>query len=232
MEGCNEPSAELQNLCLPSLRLEGLFMDQTLSYLPKKLAPLNMSTSKSVTTNGGLISPRSPSNSSSSGSKKSIDPSLVSYASMITENSANPLNILQPLHKQAPPPCNEYYLMSCFKGVSSLYILGWMHRPTHFLSGDLQIFARVRPFTRAIVIIISFIRRFPWAYWNFVRKDRSWPRMQRRRHVISSKTVRDSLGILWGVNVNVRPYYRIAVSVWRTMLLGSCLPQWRQQMLS
>ena len=88
MEGCKEPSIEPQHLCLPSLKLDGLFMDHSLSHLFKKLTPLTMTTSKSVTTNGGLISPRSPSNSSSNGSKKSIDPSLVSHASMIVKNFA------------------------------------------------------------------------------------------------------------------------------------------------
>ena len=88
MEDGKEPSVEPQHLFLPSLKLEGLFMDRSLSHFPKKLMPLTMSTSKSVTTNGGLISPRSPSNSSSSGSKKSIDPSLVSHTSMFVNKFA------------------------------------------------------------------------------------------------------------------------------------------------
>jgi len=102
LEGYADNPSELRKLCLPSLKLEGLFVTQQLPSLPKRLAPLTMPGSNSVTTNGGLMSPRSPSNSSSSSEKRSIDPSL-------------------PLHKQNPPPCNEYYLMSCFKGSTCKY---------------------------------------------------------------------------------------------------------------
>jgi hypothetical protein len=102
LEGYDDVANELRKLALPSLKLEGLFMSQKLSYLPKKLAPLTMPGSKSVTTNGGLMSPRSPSNSSSSSAKRLVNPAL-------------------PLHKQSPPPCNEYYLMSCFKGTTCKY---------------------------------------------------------------------------------------------------------------
>lgn len=76
LEGYDDMTNELRKLSLPSLKLEGLFMTQKLSYLPKKLAPLTMPGSKSVTTNGGLMSPRSPSSTSSS-AKKLVNPALV-----------------------------------------------------------------------------------------------------------------------------------------------------------
>lgn len=76
LEGYDDITSELRKLSLPSLKLEGLFMAQTLSYLPKKLTPLAMPGSKSVTTNGGLMSPRSPSSTSSS-AKKLVNPALV-----------------------------------------------------------------------------------------------------------------------------------------------------------
>ena len=119
LEGHDDIPSELRKLCLPSLKLEGLFVTQQLHSLSKRLAPLTMPGSNSVTTNGGLMSPRSPSNSSSSSEKRSIDPSLV-------RNARTPrckvLRCVQPLHKQNPPPCNEYYLMSCFKGVRILVL--------------------------------------------------------------------------------------------------------------
>ncbi|KAJ6509954.1 hypothetical protein C8R47DRAFT_774647 [Mycena vitilis] len=73
---------------LPSLKVRGLFMSPMLQQKP---APLSM---QCVNTNGGLISPQSPSSHTSG---RAIDPSL-------------------PLHKQNPPPCNEHYLMTCSKG--------------------------------------------------------------------------------------------------------------------
>ncbi|KAJ6599211.1 hypothetical protein DFH09DRAFT_1303734 [Mycena vulgaris] len=84
------------NIPLPSLRVEGLFMNQKPQLIMQKPAPLSVSC---VTTNGGLISPQSPGSHTSGG--RTIDPSL-------------------PLHKQNPPPCNEHYLMSCSKMASIL----------------------------------------------------------------------------------------------------------------
>jgi hypothetical protein len=83
LEGYDDNPSELRKLCLPSLKLEGLFVTQQLPSLPKRLAPLTMPGSNSVTTNGGLMSPRSPSNSSSSSEKRSIDPSLVRNARIL-----------------------------------------------------------------------------------------------------------------------------------------------------
>lgn len=102
LEGHEDMNSELHKLCLPSLKLDELFLAQKPPYYPLKLTPLAMPGSSSVTTNGGLMSPRSPSNSSSIGETRLIDSSL-------------------PLHKQNPPPCNEYYLMSCFKGGACKY---------------------------------------------------------------------------------------------------------------
>jgi hypothetical protein len=77
LERHDDMPSELRKLCLPSFKLEGLFATQHLPILPKRLTPLTMPGCNSVTTNGGLMSPRSPSNSSSSSEKRSIDPSLV-----------------------------------------------------------------------------------------------------------------------------------------------------------
>ncbi|KAH9482825.1 hypothetical protein JR316_0004925 [Psilocybe cubensis] len=79
---------------LPRMILDGLFLSEKLSRAPKKLAPLSTGPFSAVTTNGGLISPQSPPRPPG----RPIDPSL-------------------PLHKQNPPPCNEFYLMTCSKGV-------------------------------------------------------------------------------------------------------------------
>ncbi|KDR83573.1 hypothetical protein GALMADRAFT_653594 [Galerina marginata CBS 339.88] len=78
---------------LPRLVVDGLFMTERPPRMPKKLAPLTTGPYNAVTSNGGLISPQSPARPVG----RHIDPSL-------------------PLHKQNPPPCNEFYLMTCSKG--------------------------------------------------------------------------------------------------------------------
>lgn len=70
----NELSNETQRLSIPVLKVDGLFMTQKLSQIPKKLSPLNVTPFNVVTTNGGLMSPESPARSDA----RSIDPSLVS----------------------------------------------------------------------------------------------------------------------------------------------------------
>ena len=89
LEGHDDIPSELRKLCLPSLNLEGLFVTQQLHSLPKRLAPLTMPGSNSVTTNGGLMSPRSPSNSSASSEKRSIDPSLVNNIQQLKVNCSS-----------------------------------------------------------------------------------------------------------------------------------------------
>jgi hypothetical protein len=79
---------------LPHLSVEGLFLSEKLIRSPKKLAPLSTGGPySSVTSNGGLISPQSPARS-----------------------HGRPIDLSLPLHKQNPPPCNEFYLMTCSKG--------------------------------------------------------------------------------------------------------------------
>ncbi|EIW79219.1 hypothetical protein CONPUDRAFT_138372 [Coniophora puteana RWD-64-598 SS2] len=91
---------------LPRLRLDGLFMRDELNATKGPL-PLHIDVgtpSRMVCMSGGLPTPRSPPNTAPptiSGSRF-VDPSL-------------------PLHKQTPPPCNEFYLMSCTKGGSCKY---------------------------------------------------------------------------------------------------------------
>lgn len=93
LEGYEDVNSELHKLCLPSLKLDGLFLAQKPPCFPLKLTPLAMPGSHSVTTNGGLMSPRSPSNSSSISETRLIDPSLVStflYFPIISANNDNP----------------------------------------------------------------------------------------------------------------------------------------------
>ncbi|KAH8830712.1 hypothetical protein DL96DRAFT_964523 [Flagelloscypha sp. PMI_526] len=75
---------------VPQLVADGLFMISSRASTPPRPT---LAVHSSVISNGGLISPQSPPMSI----PRPIDPSL-------------------PLHKQAPPPCNEFYLMSCSKG--------------------------------------------------------------------------------------------------------------------
>ncbi|KAJ8515976.1 hypothetical protein ONZ45_g6663 [Pleurotus djamor] len=91
----NEDGLRLPLVSLPPTELADLFRARIRRPPPKKPSPLSVTTSLTVSTNGGLISPKSPLRSA-----RLIDPNL-------------------PLHKQNPPPCNEFYLMNCSKGPAS-----------------------------------------------------------------------------------------------------------------
>lgn len=117
--------SELRKLCLPSLKLEGLFVPQQLCSLPKRLAPLTMPGSNSVTTNGGLMSPRSPSNSSSSSEKRSIDPSLVRYPQPFKVQ----MLIVAFSHFTSKTPHRVMNIISCpaLRGCVSIYLYYGSH---------------------------------------------------------------------------------------------------------
>lgn len=122
---------------MPRLAVDGLFLAGKLPRgLPKKLAPLSTSSYSSVTSNGGLISPQSPARPSG----RPIDPSLVNHLHDLQAFgwTTDVAMDFQPLHKRPciyflvhivlilrpsllenPPPCNEFYLMTCSKGVRS-----------------------------------------------------------------------------------------------------------------
>ncbi|TFK55824.1 hypothetical protein OE88DRAFT_1652315 [Heliocybe sulcata] len=105
---------EIRSLNLPNLWIDGLFMDN--KFVSKKPGPIPLDGRWSITTNGGLMSPRSPPASSlSQGDGKFIDPT-------------------KPLHKQSPPPCNEYYLMSCSKGGSCKYSHDYILTPEQLVA--------------------------------------------------------------------------------------------------
>ncbi|PFH52533.1 hypothetical protein AMATHDRAFT_139552 [Amanita thiersii Skay4041] len=80
---------EQESLSMPRLPLDNLFLAQQLPPVPSSFA------SHTASVNGGTGS-QSP----LSVIGRAIDPTL-------------------PLHKQNPPPCNEYYLMTCSKGPGS-----------------------------------------------------------------------------------------------------------------
>ncbi|KDQ64716.1 hypothetical protein JAAARDRAFT_64556 [Jaapia argillacea MUCL 33604] len=99
-------SPEMRSLRLPSIHVPDLFMTDRVAWSSGRPTPPAFEGLPSITTNGGLMSPKSTASSSTatgSGSgSKVIDPS-------------------KPLHKQSPPPCNEHYLMSCQKGAACKY---------------------------------------------------------------------------------------------------------------
>ncbi|EPQ59339.1 hypothetical protein GLOTRDRAFT_114059 [Gloeophyllum trabeum ATCC 11539] len=100
LQGCDDLASEIRSLDLPILRIDGLFMEHKLSSASKKPGPIPLGGLWSITTNGGLLSPRSPPVCSPSElDGRFIDPSRV----------------------KSPPPCNEHYLMSCSKGGSCKY---------------------------------------------------------------------------------------------------------------
>jgi hypothetical protein len=112
--GPGEVPLELKRLPVSFLTVENLFMvDPTVTSSVKVVRASQPSAPfyPSVVTNGGLISPGSPSNHG----PKLIDSSL-------------------PLHKQVPPPCNEHYLMSCSKGASCKYSHDYVLTPEQLAS--------------------------------------------------------------------------------------------------
>ncbi|KAI0347349.1 hypothetical protein BDW22DRAFT_1351768 [Trametopsis cervina] len=118
LQGSVEPSGELHQLALPSIRVEGVFLPDLSPMLTRRSGmllpgPLPMPVSStSVTTNGGLISPQSETYSHLAGSPR-------------VATTGRPIDITKPLHKQSPPPCNEHYLMSCSKGPGCKYSHDW-----------------------------------------------------------------------------------------------------------
>ncbi|PPQ77359.1 hypothetical protein CVT25_010941 [Psilocybe cyanescens] len=97
---------------LPRLVLDGLFLLEKLPRAPKKLAPLSTGPYSAVTSNGGLISPQSPPRPPG----RPIDPSLPLHKRLLLLfNSFTRVVVLINLSEN-PPPCNEFYLMTCSKG--------------------------------------------------------------------------------------------------------------------
>ncbi|KZT20789.1 hypothetical protein NEOLEDRAFT_1140325 [Neolentinus lepideus HHB14362 ss-1] len=116
LQSYDDLASEIRSLNLPSLRIDGLFMDNDPFYGTKRSGPNPLDGLWSITTNGGLMSPRSPPVSSlSQGEGKFIDPT-------------------KPLHKQSPPPCNEHYLMSCSKGGSCKYSHDYILTPEQLVA--------------------------------------------------------------------------------------------------
>ncbi|KIK65409.1 hypothetical protein GYMLUDRAFT_38861 [Collybiopsis luxurians FD-317 M1] len=90
-----------QLYAIPALNVERLLLRPGSSLpSPQQLTPLSIASldAMSVPSNGGLISPQSPLPVGHGG--RYVDPKY-------------------PLHKQAPPPCNEHYLMTCSKGAGA-----------------------------------------------------------------------------------------------------------------
>jgi len=116
LPGSHELSAEMQQLSLPQLHVEGLFLTQKLPGLRPGPISLPPPTMTGFTTHGGLISPQSETHSTGMNDPK---PSGI----------LRPIDPSKPLHKQTPPPCNEHYLMSCSKGSSCKYSHEWVLTP-------------------------------------------------------------------------------------------------------
>ncbi|RDX53944.1 hypothetical protein OH76DRAFT_1167444 [Lentinus brumalis] len=121
----SDASSSVRQMAVKSLQLDGLFMEERLNQLHgRRPGPLlgisEPAMNSNVVTNGGLISPQSegqgsmgptpPPANRSPDNFKHIDPS-------------------KPLHKQSPPPCNEYYLMECSKGRNCKYSHEWLLTP-------------------------------------------------------------------------------------------------------
>jgi len=114
LEGGRDFRNGLQQFALPSMRVEELFMPPGVSQAQQRPGPIPLAGFNNITTVGGLISPQSETQTS---------PSVPPPAAGI------PIDPTKPLHKQTPPPCNEYYLMTCTKGVNCRYSHDWALTP-------------------------------------------------------------------------------------------------------
>lgn len=106
-----QPSPDLRLFGVLSLDSHGIFMTERLAPVTKRppsLVPVPLPNSGTVTTHGGLISPQTSESQFSA-----------------TNNGFQPIDPTKPLHKQTPPPCNEFYLMNCSKGPSCKYSHDW-----------------------------------------------------------------------------------------------------------
>ncbi|KAG1820324.1 uncharacterized protein BJ212DRAFT_1478452 [Suillus subaureus] len=102
LEACRASPNYAQKHRLPVLTVDTLFINQRLSPPLRTPPPLNMNGLSPTLTSGGLPTPHSPPSMSASSTGRLVDPTL-------------------PLHKHSPPPCNEFYLMSCTKGGACKY---------------------------------------------------------------------------------------------------------------
>jgi len=120
LHGANGPAEEIRQLAVPFMQIEGLFMPSSPSlYVQRRPGPVSLvGVNNSVTTHGGLISPQSETQSSASTSTQAI-----------AETGGRSIDPTKPLHKQAPPPCNEHYLMKCTKGPNCKYSHEWALTP-------------------------------------------------------------------------------------------------------
>ncbi|EGO27435.1 hypothetical protein SERLADRAFT_446663 [Serpula lacrymans var. lacrymans S7.9] len=110
LHGRSEDASDMRKYRFPIVRSECLSTSQRL-LSSKNPSPLAMNGLVSSVTDYGLPTPCSPPRSTSSSTEtKPLDPSL-------------------PLHKHSPPPCNEYYLMSCSKGGACKYSHSYILTP-------------------------------------------------------------------------------------------------------
>ncbi|KZT12842.1 uncharacterized protein LAESUDRAFT_808368 [Laetiporus sulphureus 93-53] len=115
LHGANGPSENLQQLSLPIMQTEGLFMTNVPGYAQRRPSHIPLSGfNNNVMSESGLISPQSEPQSSA--------PSPTSRATY----GKRLIDPTKPLHKQNPPPCNEHYLMTCTKGVNCKYSHDWL----------------------------------------------------------------------------------------------------------
>lgn len=126
-----DPDVDCPLPALSRLQVEGLFANQILPYLPRKLCPSTVGLLNVMMVNGGLTAPQSPARLGG----RAIDPSLVCVVSQFGVDDkptvfrgSHFINVrslmvcvrtlgLILLQSENPPPCNEHYLMKCSKGV-------------------------------------------------------------------------------------------------------------------
>ncbi|THV08704.1 hypothetical protein K435DRAFT_959232 [Dendrothele bispora CBS 962.96] len=111
VQNSTDDRSEPPHRSMPTLTVEGLLMTHNPSRLVKR-SPVPVGSFNTVVSNGGLISPQSP----ASRHLIAIDPGLplhkrTYHLDAVVFQYDDDLDLVE-----HPPPCNEYYLMTCSKG--------------------------------------------------------------------------------------------------------------------
>ncbi|PCH41297.1 hypothetical protein WOLCODRAFT_89178 [Wolfiporia cocos MD-104 SS10] len=114
LQGSDDVPEELQQLPMSVMQIEGLFMTQAPAFPVRRPGPIPLvGLHHNVTTHGGLISPQSETQSTAS-----------TTISRSTSNGSKSID-----SSKIPPPCNEFYLMTCSKGANCKYSHDWHLTP-------------------------------------------------------------------------------------------------------
>ncbi|KAI0801289.1 hypothetical protein C8Q74DRAFT_1454658 [Fomes fomentarius] len=121
LKGYKDLAHEINNLNLPQLEIEGVFIQKKLQTNGKQKVVAAAAAAASAAVTPATYSPKPPKqpplqaqDNRSYFSKPGTPSNVAKPATPVRK--PRPLDPLQPLHKQKPPPCNFFYLARCNNG--------------------------------------------------------------------------------------------------------------------